>query len=534
MWKHLSNKTGRYARLLLRLDRVRLPVWILVLTLISIVVAPAFVELYPTTVDRQLIAVTMENPAMIAMVGPNYGIDNYTIGAIMGHQMLLFTALSVGVMSILLVTRHTRGDEESGRIEMLRSLPVGRLSNLCATLIVMFAGNVVLTLVMGFGLAALGIETMDLAGSLLYGAALGVTGIFFAALTALFAQLSENTKGTMGYSFTFLGVAYIVRAVGDVGNETLARISPLGLILRTQVYVNNYWWPIIIMLAASLGVAVLALYLNSLRDLDAGFIAQKPGRKSASRFLQSPLGLALRLQRTAIIGWLITMFLLGASYGSVLGDMEAFLGSSELIQQMLPPIEGLSMTEQFITMLMAVIAITGSIPPLLMILKLRAEEKKNRIEQLYARAVSRSQMMGSYLFIAAVVGFVGLFLSVAGLWSAAAATMDDPISFGVAFNAAMAYFPAILIMTGIAALLIGFLPQGAGLVWLYLGYSFLVIYLGGILQFADWMSALSPYGFVPQVPVEDINTATVVVMTVAAAALAAAGFFGYRKRDIIG
>ncbi|MDQ7862150.1 hypothetical protein RCO48_17630 [Peribacillus frigoritolerans] len=38
----------------------------------------------------------------------------------MAHQMLLLTAMAVGIMSILLVTRHTRADEEDGRIEMIR------------------------------------------------------------------------------------------------------------------------------------------------------------------------------------------------------------------------------------------------------------------------------------------------------------------------------------------------------------------------------------------------------------------------------
>lgn len=78
----------------------------------------------------------MRNPAVTAMFGHGYGLDNYTFGAIMAHQMLLFTALAVAIMSILTVIRHTRGDEDSGRIEMLRSLPVGRLSNLSATLVV--------------------------------------------------------------------------------------------------------------------------------------------------------------------------------------------------------------------------------------------------------------------------------------------------------------------------------------------------------------------------------------------------------------
>ena len=96
--------------------------------------------------ERQAIAETMMNPAMAAMVGRGYGLDNYTIGAMMAHQMLLFTALAVGLMSILLIARHTRADEEDGRIEMIRSLPTGRLSNIHATMLVLCGMNLLLAL----------------------------------------------------------------------------------------------------------------------------------------------------------------------------------------------------------------------------------------------------------------------------------------------------------------------------------------------------------------------------------------------------
>ena len=45
-----------------------------------------------------------------------YGLDNYHLGAIMAHQMLLFTALAAAVMNIMLTIRHTRRDEELGRV----------------------------------------------------------------------------------------------------------------------------------------------------------------------------------------------------------------------------------------------------------------------------------------------------------------------------------------------------------------------------------------------------------------------------------
>lgn len=130
---------------------------------------------------------------------------------------------------------------------------------------------------------------------------------------------------------------------------------------------------------AAIAILAFALYLNSIRDLEAGFIPAKPGRKTASAFLQSPLGLALRLQRGTIIGWAAAMFILGASYGSVLGDLETYLESMDLIREMLIDVAGFSLTEQFLPMLMAVISMVAAIPVLLMVLKVQVEENKNHL-----------------------------------------------------------------------------------------------------------------------------------------------------------
>ncbi|WP_368505361.1 ABC transporter permease [Alkalihalophilus sp. As8PL] len=534
MWKKQFSQTGRMTRFVLRRDRIRLPIWLISIVLITIATATSFTDLYQNEQERQAIAETMKNPAMTAMVGQGYGLDNYTAGPMMAHQMLLFTAIVVAIMSILLVTRHTRVDEEEGRIELIRSLPVGSLANLSSTMIVLVAANIVLALSVGFGLASLQIESMDLGASLLYGAALGATGIFFAAVTALFAQLSENSRGTIGYSFTVLGVAYLIRAVGDVSNEALSWFSPLGWILGTEVYVNNYWWPIVLTIGGSIVVLLIAFYLMTIRDLGSGFLASKPGRKNAPRSLLSPFGLALRLQRTGIIAWAIGMFVLGVSYGSVLGDLESFFSNNEMLTEMLAPIEGVTLTEQFLTMLMAVISMICTVPALLFMLKLKGEEKKGQIEHLLTRAVSRNQVLGSYLLLSLLFGFVMLFLALVGLWSAGNAVMEEAISFSLMFKAAMVYLPAIWVMTGLAVFAIGWLPKVTSLSWLYLGYSFLVVYLGSLLQFPEWMGKISPFGHIPEYPVEEIDFVTLCVLTMMAIALIITGFIGYRKRDIEG
>lgn len=534
MLKHLFQNTGENARLLLRRDRIRLPIWLIALTLLTVIVAFAYTELVPTEMERVTMAETMKNPAITAMFGPGYGLDDYDYGAIMGHQMLLFTALIVAIMSILQVTRHTRNEEENGRIEMIRSLPVGRLANLSATILVLFTTNVLLALLVGFGLHATGIESLDLQGSLLYGAVLAATGIFFTTLTVLFAQLLESSRGTAGLSFAFFGLFYLIRAVGDVGNETLSWFSPLGWILRSKVYVNNYWWPVLLTIGASLALTALAFYLNSIRDLEAGFIPTKPGRKTASIFLQNPLGLAARLQRSAIIAWVVGMFILGASYGSVLGDLETYLETLDLMQQMLVPVEGFSLTEQFLPMLMAVIAMVGTIPALLMITRVRNEEIKNRTEHLLARAVSRTKIIGSFLLLSLAMGFLVLLFAAIGMWSAGTAAMEDTLSFNLFFNAAMVYFPALLIMVGVTVMLVGLFPGRTSLSWLYLGYSFFVVYLGRILQLPEWLAKLSPFGHTPQYPVEEVAFSTMATLTIIAMAISIVGIWGYKRRDING
>ncbi|MDN5708453.1 MAG: ABC transporter permease, partial [Planococcus sp. (in: firmicutes)] len=155
----LFDHTWSLMRFILRRDRVRLPIWILSFVFVSAGIVLVFDNLYGDDIERQAIAETMENPAMVAMVGPNYGGANYTTGAMTAHEMLVMTAAIVALMNILLVSRHTRGDEEEGRLELVRALPVGQLSSLTAVLLVLTAVNALLAVLTGVSKAALQVES---------------------------------------------------------------------------------------------------------------------------------------------------------------------------------------------------------------------------------------------------------------------------------------------------------------------------------------------------------------------------------------
>jgi len=96
-----------------------------------------------------------------------------------------------------------------------------------------------------------------------------------------------------------------------------------------------YWTPICIVLGITLLAAILALYLAKIRDLGSGLLPARPGKATAGRLLSTPLGLAFRLLKPSIIIWAATMLLLAAMYGSIFGDLDAFIGSKICSRQYL-------------------------------------------------------------------------------------------------------------------------------------------------------------------------------------------------------
>jgi len=529
----MFTNTLNLARFILRRERISLLIWIISIVSFVATMPIIYESMYPTEADLQSAMMMMDNPAFIALLGPNKGV--YTIGALFTQEILLITIIVIAIMNILFGIRHTRTDEELGRLEMIRSLPVGRLSNLNATLLISLATNATIAILVGFGLYTTGAENIDLESSLLFGTVLGVSGFLFASITALFTQLTNTSRSAKGYAFTFLLIAYIVRAVGDVGNEMLSHISPLGLILRTGAYVNNYWWQLWVILVQAIIITLIAFYLNILRDLGAGFISEKTGLKSASIFLKSPLGLSWRLLKNMIVAWTIGSLIIGFSFGAILGEAETHLADNEVLQALFGSVDNdTSMIEQFIPFLILLIAIIIAIPLVSVILKLRNEEKHNLTEHLFGRAVSKTQVITGYLFIA-IASSIILCLAVAtGFWLGGLISLDEPIDFTTFLGATVVFLPTLWIKIGISVFLIGWFPKLTNIAILYLGYSSFVAFFGLMLNLPQWLMQLTPFEHIPSLPVDEMNWHSIIVLTLIALILTIIGIIGYQKRDIHG
>jgi len=532
IFERLAKGSGLLVKFVFRREWLALAIWTVGLLGFAVAVPVAFNQMYDTEEARQGMAVAMGNPAMVAMVGDSTALDDYTVGAMNVHMMLVFMAIAIAVMNIFFVVKYTRRDEELGREEVLRSLPVGHLAGLSAVLIVALVVNLVIGALIGVGLSVLGIESIDWAGSILYGMGIAAVGLVFAGVAAVAAQLCQTARGAIGMSMIFLIGSYLMRAAGDMNSEVLARMSPLGLVLRTEAAVGNYWWPIWVLLGIAAVLVVKAFWLNAIRDMDQGFIPAKPGRARASGLLVRPIGLSLRLMRWMMIAWLVGLMLLGASYGSVLGDTESF---ADTIAQMTGGVaEGEDVARAFVSVLMLIMAVFACVPCLIMLLKVRGEEKRGRLEMILAGAVSRGKVIRSYLVPTLVFSFVSVMMAIVGLWGAGMATMEEPIVFGEIFRAVMVYMPAIWVMIGIGILLVGVAPKKAGFAWIFLLFAFFVSYFGGMMGLPEWTSRLTPFGWAPEVMMgESVSFLPLMVTAVVAVGLITVGVLTYRRREMV-
>ncbi|MFD3821373.1 ABC transporter permease [Streptomyces sp. NPDC058625] len=525
--------TRTLIRFALRRDRIRLPVWILALLLGTLMTANSFRTLYSDPEDRANAVKSVDSPAGLAMSGPRHYLDDDSFGSILSHQMLGFTTVLVGLMSVLIITRHTRAEEETGRAELVRSTVVGRHAHLAAALSVAALANLALALLLAVGLAGLGMEGIDTAGSLLYGSGHAAAGLVFAAVAAVTVQFTAHTRGASGMALAVIGVAYVLRAAGDSGeNGALSWLSPIGWVQRGYPYVDNRWWPLLLCLVFAAACAAAGFVLSTRRDVGAGLRPEKLGSPTASDALTTPVGLALRLHRGMLIGFGTGLFLMGAMYGSILGDAEAMLEGIDEIQEALDRLGGAGVAESFASMVMVVLTVVAAVYVVMAALRPRSEETAGRAEPLLATGLSRTRWVGGHLAVAMGGGTLVLLLAGLGFGIAGAASTGDAGLLPDLVGAAVAYAPALWVTVGVAVVLFGWFPRFGPAAWIVPVYAFVVGYLGQILRFPTWMNNLSPFGHVPRLPAADMNWTPLLLLSLVAAGLVWLGLAGFRRRDL--
>ncbi|HET9079376.1 MAG TPA: ABC transporter permease [Trebonia sp.] len=526
--------TGALARLALRRDRVMLPVWVYVVVIGVASNAYGFTKLYETAPSRaELVASGLKNPALDFLYGRLYG---DSVGALTAWRYGVWGALFAALMSVFLVIRHTRGDEETGRLELIGSARVGRQAPLASAIAVAAAANLILTVLLCLVLPALGLPA---AGSVALALAIGTCGLAFTGVSAVTAQLTSGARAARGLAIGVLGVAFLARAVGDStgasGPGWLTWVLPLGWTETLRPFAGERWWVLALPLAVFAAGCWLSFLLAARRDYGAGLLPDRPGRPAASAALRDPFALAWRLQWPALAGWAAGYAILFAVCGAAAKGIGQLAATSGTISREFTRIGGqTAIVNAYLAALMLLGGLLAAAYGVAAVLRLHAEETTGTADPVLAGSAGRVRWGLSHL----VVAFTGtaLLLAVAGV----AAGLGYVVAAGGAgsetarmLGAGLAQFPAAAVIVGVAVLAFGALPDACVAVsWLAIGLTLALNIFGQALQLSHWALDISPFTHVPRLPGSAVTPAPLVWLTVVALALCALALAALRRRDI--
>ncbi|MFC4115102.1 ABC transporter permease [Nonomuraea zeae] len=527
--------TGQLIRLVLRRDRVLLPLWVGFICLVPMVFVGAFTGAYPTAEARQVYYETSVHTRAFTVA---YGALN---GSGLGELVAWrsgFVTVMVALIALLTVIRHTRTEEEAGRRELVGATAVARHANLAATLVVTCGASLVLGVVSALALVG---QDLPAAGSFALGLGFATAGCVFAAIGAVTAQLTTGAGGARAIGISVLGGALILRGIGDIaaqrgdGPAWVSWLTPLGWAEALRPFSGERWWVLALAAAAVTALGALAVALSARRDLGSGMFQARLGPAGAGPRLRGPLALAWRLHRGPLISRTVGLALVGL----VIGAMSASLGtlmdnSGAAAREVLARLGGPgTLVDQFLVPMMTMLGLVSACFAIQATLLLRNEERDGRAEPLLATPVSRLRWAGSHVAFTLLGPALGVvaFGAAAGL-AHGLNTGDVARELPRLLTAALVQLPVVWVFTGLAFALYGLLPRLVAGAFAVAMVSMLFGWIGGELQLDRWFIDLSVFEHVPKLPGADLTATPLVVMTVGAAALVAVGLAGFGRRDL--
>ncbi len=532
---------GTLVRLILRRDRIKLPIWTVSIVGLLLAMIPMLRDVYGDEAGLvTLYQAFGSNPAGLFITGP---MDAPTFGALMTIETLLWWGLAVAFMNTLLVVRHTRQNEERGAQELILSGQVHRSASLVAVLIVSFLINAVIAVGLGLGMSAL--ETSwSVSQAWLFAISIGLFGLAWSAIAAIVVQLVQSSRSANGILAGLIGGSFVIRGIGDFMSKPgadgllqpawISWLSPFGWMQATRPLTYPSWWPVLVPLGFIVIALPIAFFMLSKRDVGAGILPARSGRARASAFLQTPLGYTWYMQKNVFIGWLIGVLVLAATVGALVPEMTSVYESSDSMKDIITAMGGSgAIVPSFLSAMLSFAAILVLAYTIHGLGKLRSEETSGHLESLLATQLSRRKWLGLQCGMVLVLGSVMLAISGAVLAvcvNLASSYQADVLEYTIA---GLSYVPTLLLLGGLYVLLFGVLPRAGGVaLWVYYGFIAFMSWLGPILKVDQAVMNLSVITHLAAAPAQAIVIQPLIIMVLVGAASLLVGSVAFQGRDL--
>lgn len=457
----------------------------------------AYPATYPNESDLVAVGEQMSDTLGIIVMYGNVP-KPLTYASWVAWELLPFALLLGSVMMIFFAVSTTRGLEDRGLAEVLRTTGISayhyRLAGLIATILVALALGLVVTGALASNVPS--VPGMTVQGSVLAGAVVTVVTGLFGLLAIFFGEVFGSARAARGAALGVLAIAFILKVTADIGNIPALRwITPLAWRDLAAPLTENHWWvlPYGLMFALAAALSVVL----SRRDLHGQWVPARPTRVRVTGF--GSWSLWWKLHGKVTTWWSLTILGVAVGYYSLTGEMIKVLqnstNTSALLTLMLGEKEIISL---YTTMMSTLVGILLGCFALTLVLTLhRAETHGHLTTQLLTGAPRTDQYLRSVGLVLTIIAMVTV---VAALLGATAALQDSRVSadsFGTLAWSLLDLLPALLACTGIGFALIGMSPRLSGWVWLPVAYSGMASLVGELLRLPDWMLKASVFAWGP-------------------------------------
>lgn len=536
------NATSALLRQRLSRDAVQLPLWIGGIGLLALASIAGVAQSYGSTDEQSaLITTVLANPVIMLFRGLPSGTAP---GAFLSFLILPFLGMMAGFMNVFLAVRHTRGEEEEGRAELVGATRAGRRRPLVATLLhgtcaAVLAGALTTILLLASGLPG--------RGSVVSGLATAGIGLSFLGVAALAAQLMPTSRAANSVAVWILLLSYLAAGIGNaagnadlpglrVDSSWLTWLSPFGWAENSRPFDSDALSPLLPCLVLWATTALAAVAIQANRDIGASVLRQRRARASASRALSGPIALVARQMRWPLLGWAIGGMLTGLLSTSLASAMRDTAQQNPAVAQVLLRLsDQADLATGTVVVFFTMLGILAAALAVQTIAAARHDEAIGTAEALLSAGVGRIRWLGSSLLVAAagivlvvVAAVAGAAVGLIGRPEADPALMRDAALAGAGQALAATTFLAA------AALLFVVLPRWTALGGWLLVFAGLVLGLFGPLFGApDWLVNASPIAAAPTVADGGLVVRGGVWLLLASTALLIAAVAGVRRRELV-
>lgn len=473
----------------------------------------------------------VENPAVRAIYGIPF--DLSTAAGFTVWRIGVVVALIVALWAVLVTTRIVRGEEETGRWDLLLAGPLSAGALLASHLAVLGLAALGMGVIVAATLVA---EGQPMGGSVLFGAGIGLVALTFVGVGAVTSQLFGQRRRAAGIGSLVVGVMFLIRMLAD-GSSSLGWLrwfSAFGWIEELQAFAGNRTVALVPLVVTPIVLFVAAFVLADRRDVDEGVFRDRSSAEPRVRLLRGPIGFAWRQRIAGAWGWIGGLLVFGIVIGAITSAFTTFIQGDAQMTEYLASVgyAGIGSTAGFVATVDALAAVAFTLYVVSGLHLTWEDEQRDRLDLVYAAPVRRSHWFGSQVGTTAVLALAAVVATGIGTWIGVAITQAD-LSFADAMSAALNTIPLVVLFLGIVVLLHGTQPQlgvpvGGGIV----AASFLVSLIGPVIHLPDWVLDLSPPTHVALVPAEPVAWTATIVMTAIGLALTAVGFVAYHHRDL--